>query len=239
VEGGADRPGSDGTADSSAGTAAVPPTTREGYLDGWAELHGGYDPRANPLVRGWLTGAYAVARPLASAHVPPDALTVAGLLVSAGAVALASAGDGWWLLAAALVVVLSGLVDNLDGAVALLTGRTTRWGHVLDSVADRGSDLLYVVALWVAGAPGAVCAAGGALMFLQEYARARAAAGGLREVGVVTVWERPTRVIVTAAFLASAAVLGDPWPTLGAWTWVGLGVVGLVQLMTVVRRRLA
>nr|MBA2769415.1 RDD family protein [Sporichthyaceae bacterium] len=45
--------------------------------------------------------------------------------------------------------------------------------------------------------------------------------------------------IVTAAFLASAAVLGDPWPTLGAWTWVGLGVVGLGQLLVVVRRQLA
>ena len=45
-------------------------------------------------------------------------------------------------------------------------------------------------------------------------------------------------VIVTAAFLASAGALGDPWPTLGALAWVGLGVVGLVQLLLVVRRRL-
>jgi CDP-diacylglycerol--glycerol-3-phosphate 3-phosphatidyltransferase len=75
-------------------------------------------------------------------------------------------------------------------------------------------------------------------MFLHEYARARAAAGGMTEVGVVTVWERPTRVIVTATFLAAAAALGDPWPTLGAWAWVGLGIVGLVQLLVAVRRRL-
>jgi CDP-diacylglycerol--glycerol-3-phosphate 3-phosphatidyltransferase len=61
----------------------------------------------------------------------------------------------------------------------------------------------------------------------------------MTEVGVVTVWERPTRVIVTSAFLASAAVLGDPWATLGGAAWVGLGTVGLVQLLLVVRRRLA
>jgi CDP-diacylglycerol--glycerol-3-phosphate 3-phosphatidyltransferase len=210
---------------------------RETYFDRWAELHGGYDPRSNVLVRGWLIVAYAVARPLAHAGVAPDAVTVLGVLVSALAVAAGAAGDGW-LAAAALVVVLSGLLDNLDGAVALLTGRTTRWGYVLDSVADRVSDLLYVLALWAAGAPGAVCAGGGALMLLQEYARARAAAGGMTEVGVVTVWERPTRVIVTAAFLGSAAVLGEPWPAFGAWAWVGLGVVGLGQLLVVVRRRL-
>jgi CDP-diacylglycerol--glycerol-3-phosphate 3-phosphatidyltransferase len=218
------------------GGAGVP--GRETYFDRWAEVHGGYDPRANVLVRGWLTGAYVVARPLAAAGIPPDLVTVLGVLVSALAVG-AARGDGWWLLAAALVVVLSGLLDNLDGAVALLTGRATRWGHVLDSVADRVSDVLYLVTLWAAGAPGEVCAAGGALMFLQEYARARAGAGGMTEVGVVTVWERPTRVIVTAMFLVSAAVLGDPLPALGAWAWVGLGVVGLAQLLMVVRRRLA
>jgi len=213
--------------------------SRADYFQGWSALHGGYDPRANPLVRGWLTGAYVLARPLARAHVPPDIVTTAGLLVSGAAAVSAGAGDRWWLLGAAVLVVLSGLLDNLDGAVALLSGRTTRWGHVLDSVADRVSDLLYLVALWAAGAPGQVCAAGGVLMFLQEYARARAAAGGMTEVGVVTVWERPTRIIVTAAFLASAAAFGAPWPTLGAWAWVGLGAAGLVQLLAVVRRRLA
>jgi len=215
-----------------------PARGREGYFEAWTDLHGGYDPRANVLVRGWLTGAYAVARPLARASVPPDAVTLAGVLVAGGAVALAAGGDGWWLLGAALVTVVAGLLDSLDGAVALLTGRATAWGHVLDSVADRVSDLLLVAALFAAGAPGEVCAAGGALMFLQEYARARAAAGGMTEVGVVTVWERPTRVIVTATFLASAAALGDTWAALGAAAWVGLGVVGVAQLLVVVRRRL-
>lgn len=212
---------------------------RDAYFAGWAALHGGYDPRSNTLVRLWLSLTYVVARPLARTGVPPDAVTLLGLAVSGAAAGLAAGDGGWWLLGAALVVVLSGLVDNLDGAVAVLTGRVTRWGTVLDSLADRVSDLLYLLALWLAGAPGAVCVGGGVLMVLQEYARARAGASGMAEVGVVTVWERPTRVIVTAAFLASAAVLGDPWPTLGAAAWVGLGVVGLVQLLVVVRRRLA
>ena len=210
---------------------------REGYLDGWQQLHGGYDPRSNVLVRGWLTGAYAVARPFAAARVPPDVVTVAGVLVSAAAIAPALAG-GWWLLLAAAVVVLAGLLDNVDGAVAVLTGRASARGEVLDSVADRVGDLLFLGVLLAAGAPLSVCAAGGALMLLQEYLRARAAAAGMTDVGVVTVWERPTRVIVTAAFLASAALLGNPWPTLAAWAWVGLGVVGLGQLALVVRRRL-
>ena len=211
---------------------------RDAYFARWAALHGGYRPESNRLVRLWLTWTYVAAQPLARTRVPPDVVTVLGLVVSGAAAWLAAAGDEWWLLAAALVIVLSGLADNLDGAVAVLTDRATRWGAVLDALADRGSDLLYLVALWQAGAEEWACVVGGVLMLLQEYARARAAAAGMSEVGVVTVWERPTRVIVTAAFLASASALGDPWPTLGALVWVGLGVVGLVQLLVVVRRQL-
>ena len=210
---------------------------RDGYLDGWQRLHGGYDPRSNVLVRGWLAGAYIVARPCAAAGMSPDLVTLLGLLVAATAVPAAGAG-GWWLLVAATVVVLAGLLDNVDGAVALLTGRATAWGQVLDAVADRVGDLVFLGALYAAGAPAWACVAGGVLMLLQEYLRARATAAGMTEVGVVTVWERPTRVIVTAAFLASAAALGDPWPALGAWAWVVLGCIGLGQLALVVRRRL-
>lgn len=210
---------------------------RKGYLDGWQRLHGGYDPRSNSLVRWWLSGAYVVARPFASARVAPDLVTVLGLVVTAVALPPAAAGGPWLVLSAA-VVVLAGLLDNVDGAVAVLTGRATAWGQVLDHVADRIGDLLFLGVLFTAGAPWEACAVGGALMLLQEYVRARAVAAGMRDVGVVTVWERPTRVIVTALFLLSAAVLGDPWPELGAWAWVGLGTVGLFQLLVVVRRRL-
>jgi phosphatidylglycerophosphate synthase len=212
-------------------------TTLEEYLDGWQALHGDYDPRGNPLVRWWLSLSYAVARPLAVARVSPDLVTLLAVLLAAAALGPTAAG-GWWLLLAAAMVVLSGLLDNVDGAVAVLTGRATPWGAVLDAVADRVADLLFLAALLLAGAPVVACALGGALMFLLEYLRARAAAAGLTDVGVVTVWERPTRVIVTAAFLVAGAVVGDPWPALGAWAWVGLGAVGLVQLAVAVRRRL-
>ena len=218
--------------------AAPPPPDRDSYFDRWAATHGGYDPRSNALVRRWLGIAYAVARPLAAARVPPDVVTFCGVTASAGVLALAGLGGAWLLLAAGLAVV-AGLLDNLDGAVAVLRGRVSAFGTVLDSTCDRVSDLFLVAALWAAGAPALASVLGGALMVVQEYARATAAAAGMREVGVVTVWERPTRVIVTAAFLASAAALGDPWPELGAWVWVCLGVVGVVQLSVVVRRRLS
>ena len=219
---------------------------RDVYFDRWAGLHGGVDPRASVMVRGWLTMTYALARPLAAQRVSPDWLTLAGLLVSLAVVPLAWAG-GRWPLVAVGVVVASGLLDNLDGAVAVLTDRTSRWGAVLDSVADRVSDTAYVVALLALGGFGdarpVVALAGVAvvLVLLQEYARARAAAGGMDDVGVVTVGERPTRVVVAAMFCLGAGLYPS---AAAAWGAAGLafaavvGVVSLTQLLVVVRRRL-
>jgi CDP-diacylglycerol--glycerol-3-phosphate 3-phosphatidyltransferase len=194
-------------------------------------------------VGGWLRLMYAVARPFAVAGVPPDAVTLLGLVAAGAVAALAWAGGGW-LLVAALLVVLSGVLDGVDGAVAVLTDRATAFGFVLDSLVDRGSDLLYLVALHLAGADAWVCVAGGVVTLLHEYARARAAAGGLADVGTITVGERPTRVIVTAVALAAAGVAelagraAGPWAQAGALAWLALGGVGLVQLLVVLRRRL-
>ncbi len=154
---------------------------------------------------------------------------------------MVAAPGGRWPLAAAAVVVAAGLLDNLDGAVAILTGRTSRWGFVLDSLADRVSDTAYLLPLWFLGAPGPVCVAGGALMGLQEYARARAGNAGMGELGVVTVWERPTRVILTAGLMLGSGLLvgrTDLIVTAGAVAWIALGLIGVTQLLLVVHRKL-
>lgn len=224
-------------------TAAPPGTPlpdREGYFDRWSALHGGYDPRGSGWARWWLGITYRCGLPLARRGVAPDVLTLWGAVAGLGVAALAAAGGRWPLLAAA-VVVGSGLLDNLDGCVAVLTDRATRFGAVLDSVVDRVSDGLYLAALWALGAPGPLVVAAGSLMLLQEYARARATAGGMSDIGVVTVWERPTRVVVTAFTLGGAGLLpayGYAAATVGAAAWAGLGGVGLTQLLVVVRRRL-
>lgn len=223
-----------------AGLSRRPVASRDEYLERWSRLHGDVDPARSRLVGGWLRLVYALARPLARAGVVPDAVTLGGL-VAAGLVAWLAALGGPWFAVAALVVVLSGLLDGLDGAVALLTDRATRFGFVLDSLVDRVADLLYLLALWLAGAPAGVCVAAGAVTLLHEYTRARAAAGGLPDVGVVTVAERPTRVVITTAFLLAAAsypAAAEEWARAGAVAWLAVSVVGLTQLLVVVRRRL-
>ncbi len=215
--------------------------TRDAYLDQWQTLHGGYDPRGSRVVGPWLSLVYALARPLARLGVAPDVVTLSGLGVSSLVVWLCWLGERWVILAA-VVVGVSGLLDSIDGAVAVLTDRATRWGAVLDSVVDRVSDMLYLVALWLIGAPAWVCVLAGVLLFTQEYARARATAVGLDDVGIVTIGERPTRVIVVAMFLLGAGVYpgaAGAWATGGAAVSAVVGAIALVQLLTVVRRRLA
>lgn len=209
---------------------------RETYLDRWAAAHGGYDPRGSVWARTWLRLAYVLGTPLARAGVRPHALTLAGLAVCALVpVAAGAAGP----LAAAPLVALSGLLDSLDGTVAVLRGRVTAVGYVLDSLTDRLGEALYLWALWLLGAPAWLCVLAGGLAWLLEYTRARAVAGGMAEIGVVTVWERATRVAVTTAGLLVAGVTGSAAVTVTATAWALLGVVGLAQLLVVVSRRLA
>jgi len=204
----------------------------------WSDLHGGVQP--SPVVRGWLR----MIRVLASGpiiRIPPDALSVAGvvaLAVAWGAVA----GPGWPALVVPLAL-LAGVLDGLDGAVALRTGRARPLGAVVDSVADRVGDVLLGAVLVAIGAPLGWTLAAVALVFLLEYVRARAQAVGMPGVGAVTVAERPTRLIVVAMASGGVAVspaglplLGWGWGVTFAVTWTAVGVVGLGQLLLGVRR---
>jgi phosphatidylglycerophosphate synthase len=221
-----------------AGEGGVGVLNRDEYLAAWSRWHGG-TPTDRPLVRGWLTVAWTLARPLAG--LPPLAATALGLLVAVAAVAPAAAG-GLWLIAAGVLVGLSGLLDSLDGALAIGTGRASRRGFVLDSVVDRLTEAAFAAALWVAGAPGWVAVAFGALCWLPDYLRARAGQAGVAETGALSVWERPTRVALTGMTLGGAGVVGDAAVlvvTLGAAAGVGLGAVGVAQLGLSLRQMLA
>lgn len=224
----------------------MPAVSREEYLRRWSELHGGMDPASNRLVLFWLSLVHGLARPFVAVGASPNAVTTVGLLMVAAAVAAAGAAGGavaggWLLLVSGLLVLLSGLVDNLDGAVAVMTSRVTKWGYVYDSVVDRVADMFFLVALWLAGAPSWVCVLAGGLTFLQEYARARAGAAGMSEIGVVSVWERPSRVLVVGLFLVAAGLYSgyaELLVTVAAGVSLALAVVGLLQVLIAVRKRM-
>jgi phosphatidylglycerophosphate synthase len=214
--------------------------SREDYLAAWSRWHGGAG-TGSALVRGWLSLAYVLARPVV--RLPPVVATALGLL-AAGVAVVPSWTGGPWLLLAGVLVGLSGLLDSLDGALAIATGRASRRGFVLDSVVDRLTEVAYAGALWAAGAPGWLSVAFGALCWLPDYLRARAGQAGVSETGALSVWERPTRVLLTGLTLTGAGVLGafDLERAVvigGAAGGTALGAVGVVQLGFSLRRMLA
>lgn len=168
-------------------------------------------------------------------RVPPDVLSAAGVVVGGGAVVAAVAGAPGW---AALLVVATGVLDGLDGAVAVATGRARPLGAVVDALADRAGDLLLAGVLLALGGAPAWVAAFAAVVVLHEYLRARANAAGMPGPGAVTVAERPTRVILVAACALAAAVVPGlaPWGTAGAVAGVAVGAVGFVHLAVAVVR---
>jgi phosphatidylglycerophosphate synthase len=218
------------------------PLSREGYLHSWSALHGGYSPQRRGIVRGYLIVMHVLARPFARAGVSPDAVTIGALLI-AGIAPLVAAGDPGviGLLLIAAVVAGTGLLDGVDGAVAIMRGRVTRWGSVLDSFADRVSELLYLLTLHLLGAPLEVIALGAVLSTLQEYVRARAGMAGMTSIVVVTLFERPTRIALTsltAVGMATLVVLAPEIPvaTMSAWAWVVLAAWSLLHLLVRMRR---
>ncbi len=129
--------------------------------------------------------------------VSPNHLTIAGMVLSIVAGSLVALNAQRW---AALLVIIGGLCDSLDGTVARETDKVTPFGAFLDSTLDRYSDLaLYlgiivlaylkrdtVLLLWTA------LAIIGAIMV--SYTRARAEC--LIDKCQVGIMERPERVIL-------------------------------------------
>ncbi len=155
----------------------------------------------------------------------PNVITVAGVAITLVAAWLASEGR---FVASGLVLIGAALFDLLDGALARATGKTSRFGAILDSTCDRISDaaLLAGIGLWFAqsGNTVALIVTYVALIasFLVSYVRARGEAIGIEcTVGLCT---RPERVIVlTIGFLTG-------------FVFVAVSVVAAGASITVIER---
>ncbi|MDY7103818.1 MAG: CDP-alcohol phosphatidyltransferase family protein [Actinomycetota bacterium] len=142
-------------------------------------------------------GLAPIGRGLRRAGISADVITVAGLVMScATAVAI---GTGHFRLAF-LFLLLTGIPDALDGAVAKAAGTSSTRGAFFDSVADRVTDamLFFGIAWWFAEDRGGTIVllpfAAFAVASLVSYQRAKAESLGLQAKG--GIMERAERVIV-------------------------------------------
>ena len=88
----------------------------------------------------------AMVRWLAHGHINPNILTVIGVSLNVGCGLLFGMGR---FFSAGIALIIANLFDMLDGQVARLSGRVTRFGGFLDSSLDRLSDMVVFVGLMV------------------------------------------------------------------------------------------
>ncbi len=153
--------------------------------------------------------------------ISADALTVVGILVAvAGAIVI---GRGH-MFAGFICLLLTGIPDALDGAVAKAAGTASVRGAFFDSVSDRVTDsLLFSGIAWhlATEEPGRIMMLPVALMataLLVSYQRAKAESLGFDAKG--GIMERAERFIVLALGLLFDGIL---IPVL----WVMLALTGI------------
>lgn len=140
-----------------------------------------------------------IVRILSKSRITPNALTLMNLAVNTIAAYVIASGH---FLLGGLLIFVAGLFDLLDGALARFTRQTTKFGAILDSVADRISEAAILCGLLIWYIPREanleimlifIVLIGS---FLVSYIRARAEGLGWQcQVGLFT---RAERVIVLA-----------------------------------------
>ncbi|MEM1539100.1 MAG: archaetidylinositol phosphate synthase [Candidatus Bathyarchaeia archaeon] len=130
--------------------------------------------------------------------VSPNMMSSVGVALALLA-GIAYLGGHRTLLWAAVLLLLSGYCDMLDGAIARLHKKVTLFGGFLDSLLDRYADSAIYAGIILGGLctlPWGLAALIGSL--LVSYARARGEAAGIKMEGV-GIAERAERIIIIAA----------------------------------------
>ncbi len=159
----------------------------------------------------------------------PDIVTVTGIVLNLVAAIVIGFG---YLLAGGIIFLLAGLFDMLDGALARYMEKTTRFGALLDSTADRITEgaiflsLIFVtgVSVWPFNVTWELVLIFLALIgsYLTSYIRARAE--GLNIDCTVGLFTRVERVIILALGLLLSQV------------FIALAIVVVLSFVTVGQR---
>lgn len=95
--------------------------------------------------RGWIAAPLGqIAVWLEKTGISPNALTLIGFFLTVVVAAVLASGQLLW---GGLLLIFAALFDTLDGALARHAGKTTVFGAFLDSVMDRFSESVTLVAL--------------------------------------------------------------------------------------------
>ncbi len=172
-------------------------------------------------------------KPFADAGVTPNMVTILGLLVSfASAYFYYSwSSSPLLLIIAGALLLLSGLLDAIDGVIARTTGKVTKFGGFFDSVSDRYADAFVLAGVTLGGLCNPIAgfaALIGSLMV--SYTRSRAEASGVAMAGVGLA-ERAERMIILAVVTFAAVY----WLNILNY---GVILLAIISHLTVIQRTL-
>lgn len=191
----------------------------------------------NRFARAFVAKLFTpLARLFLKLGLTPDVVTIVGTIgVCVGALGFYPRHEFFW---GSILVSVFALSDTIDGVMARLSDRSSKWGAYLDSTLDRVGDSAVFggLVLWYAGDGGTPYLAALALACLilgsvVSYSKARAE--GLGMTANVGIAERADRLV--AVLIATGLVgLGVPEVALT----VVLSLLALASLITVIQRML-
>jgi len=179
-------------------------------------------------VQSWLGSTAALFHRLG---LTPNHVSVLGIVL-----ALFSAVCYWqWklnpilLVVAPLLMLVSGLFDALDGAIARIYEEATTFGGFFDSVLDRYADAVILSGIILGGLTelhwGLITLMGSLLV---SYARARAEAAGVK-MESVGLAERAERIVIVVV----ASFVSYVWIDALNWSVI---ILAVLTNLTVVQR---
>jgi phosphatidylglycerophosphate synthase len=168
-----------------------------------------------------------VGKELGKSGITPNALTTISLVVAVGA------GTAYALrfpVLGAVGLVVSGVVDMLDGAVARATKSASRFGSVYDHVLDRYVEFFVLAGIGLGGFSDWIwilfCLFG---MVMASFTRAKAeSVGGLKQCTVGIAERQEKLIILLIGSLMQPFVAGS--------LMVAVIVIGVLSHITVVQR---
>jgi archaetidylinositol phosphate synthase len=167
-----------------------------------------------------------IAKPFCRLGVHPNWITLSSTIVLITGLLLLMANKPLWVFIVA--IILSGILDALDGAVARNCGKTSLLGSFLDSTVDRVNDFIIIASLLAVGFDEFIVLALMSAAFLTSYVRAKAESLGLRMEGVGIV-ERAERILLVTLVLITSS-----WDRFTAS--IILYALLVLSLLTVVQR---
>ena len=161
-------------------------------------------------------------------EIDPNIVTLIGLLISIFSGVLFASGN---LAAGALFIIISGICDMIDGAIARSHNRRTKFGGFLDSTCDRFADAAILIGIIYSGFVDPIL---GALAIhasiTVSYVRSRAEQEGIKcSVGIAERAER--LLIITIGSIISAIAGGSHMIMICA-----IGLLTVLSYITVFQR---